>query len=118
MNTAIVYGIPNCGSVKKALEWLGKHNVPYQFHNYKKEGIASTVLEQWCKQADWQLLVNTKGTTWRALSQNVKDGVINQAAAIALMMELNSVIKRPVIVSGKKLLIGFNEAEYQKHFNR
>lgn len=114
MKTVNVYGIPNCGSVKKALEWLGKHNVPYQFHNYKKEGIASTELEQWCKQADWQLLVNTKGTTWRALSQNVKDGVTDEVAAIALMMELNSVIKRPVIVSGKKLIIGFNEAEYQK----
>ena len=108
-----VYGIPNCNTVKKAVDWLQKHFLPYRFHDYKKEGITKEKLETWCHHFGWENLLNKAGTTWRKLPDDVKATIINQPSAIKLMLEQNSVIKRPVIEAGEKLLIRFNEEEYK-----
>lgn len=108
-----VYGIPNCNTVKKALGWLKAHSVEYRFHDYKKEGITKEKLEAWCQHFGWENLVNKAGTTWKKLPDNVKATIVDQPSAIQLMLDQNSVIKRPVIEAEKKLLIRFNEEEYQ-----
>lgn len=107
-----VYGIPNCNTVKKAVDWLHQHEVEYVFHNYKKEGIAAGKLAQWCAEFGWEKLVNKKGTTWRKLPPEQQEKINGEKAAIAFMMENPSVIKRPVIEKGKDLLIGFDTDEY------
>ncbi len=63
-----VYGIKNCNTVKKALTWLEDNNIPFQFHDFKKEGVSEDKLKEWETQVDWQALVNKKGTTWKKLS--------------------------------------------------
>lgn len=111
----IVYGIKNCNTVKLALEWLKKHNVEFEFHDYKKAGITQTKLAEWSKQVGWESLVNKKGTTWRQLDESVQKKITNEKAAIALMQEKTSVIKRPLIEkNGKVILLGFAEDEYKK----
>jgi len=111
----IVYGIKNCNTVKSALDWLNRHKVKFEFHDYKKSGIAVGRLNEWCGQVGWENLVNKRGTTWRQLDETIKKRVVNEKAAIALMMEKTSVIKRPLIEkNGKVLLLGFDEAEYSK----
>ena len=110
-----VYAIPNCNTVKKALDWLQKNKVAYEFHDYKKKGISATILTNWCKQVGWEALINKKGATWRQLSPEVQASITTQKAAIALMMEKTSIIKRPLIeASGKILALGFDETEYKK----
>jgi Spx/MgsR family transcriptional regulator len=111
----IVYGIKNCNTVKSALDWLKKHKVEFEFHDYKKEGITAPELSEWCKQVGWESLVNKRGTTWRQLEETVQKKVTNEKAAIALMLEKTSVIKRPLIEEkGKVILLGFDEAAYAK----
>ncbi len=113
----IVYGIPNCNSVKKARTWLDEHKINYQFHDYKKMGITKSRLTEWCKQVGWENLVNKKGTTWRGLDETLQQSITTQAAAIQLMMDNNSVIKRPVIEKeGQIMAIRFAEEEYAKAF--
>ena len=68
----IIYGILNCNSVKKALDWLDEHQVSYHFHNYKKEGITAERLKNWSSQVGWQLFLNKKGTTWKALHPDIQ----------------------------------------------
>lgn len=115
----IIYGIPNCGSVKRARTWLEERGVDYQFHDYKKEGVTKTKLTNWCKQVGWEVLVNKKGTTWRSLSEEVQRAVTNQSAAIALMSEQHSVIKRPVIEKdGTVIVVGFDEEKYSELFEK
>lgn len=110
-----VYGIKNCNTVKSALDWLKKKNVTFEFHDYKTKGVTPEKLRQWSKQVGWESLVNKKGTTWRQLDDAIKDNVTNEAAAIALMQEKTSVIKRPLIEeNGKVITLGFDEDAYKK----
>lgn len=112
-----LYGIPNCNSVQKARTFLAANNIEYTFHDYKKEGITKGKLTQWCKQSGWENLINKNGTTWRELDEDTKNAVTTQTAAIKLMMENMSVIKRPIITKDETIVaIRFNEAEYQKVF--
>jgi arsenate reductase (glutaredoxin) len=110
-----VYAIPNCNTVKKALDWLKQNNVAIEFHDYKKKGITAAQLTNWSKQIGWEALVNKKGATWRQLPKEVQEGITTQKAAIALMIEKTSIIKRPLIEeNGKIIALGFDEADYKK----
>jgi arsenate reductase (glutaredoxin) len=110
----ILYGIKNCNTVKSAIDWLNKNKIQFEFHDYKKSGITTAKLSTWCKQVGWERLVNTRGTTWRQLDETVQKKITNEKAAIALMLEKTSVIKRPLIEANDKvILLGFDEAEYK-----
>ncbi|MDE3236032.1 MAG: ArsC family reductase [Bacteroidota bacterium] len=112
--TITVYGIPNCNTVKKAIDWLNEQALAFQFHNYKKEGITKTKLKEWSKIVGWETLLNKKGTTWRGLDAEKQAGIGSEKTAIDLMAEQCSIIKRPVIeINGQLALVGFNEEEYK-----
>lgn len=110
----IVYGIPNCDTIKKALKWLDEHRVDYQFHNYKKEDISANKLKDWCNQQGWETLLNKKGTTFKGLHPAVQQNAINEKAAIEIMAARSSTIKRPVIELNNKIVaVGFDEKKYE-----
>ena len=117
MAKLIVYGIPNCDTTKKAMTWLSKKKIAFSFHDYKQLGISKEKLEAWCNKAGWETIFNKRSTTWRSLSPAEQKKITNQAAAIKLMIENTSIIKRPVIESGENLFIGFNEAAFSKYFS-
>jgi Spx/MgsR family transcriptional regulator len=109
-----LYGIPNCGTVKKARVWLDEHGVSYEFHDYKKLPIDEALLKGWLKQIGWQKLLKKTGPTWGQLPDAVKASIKDDASALALMLDKPNVIKRPVLVNnGKVLATGFNEQEYE-----
>jgi arsenate reductase (glutaredoxin) len=111
----IVYGIKNCNTVKTAVEWLRKNKIDFEFHDYKSKGISEAKLKQWSKQVGWESLVNKRGTTWRQLDEATQSRVTNEAAAIVLMKDKTSVIKRPLIEKNDKVVaLGFDEAVYKK----
>jgi Spx/MgsR family transcriptional regulator len=109
LKTIVVYGIPNCDTIKKALSWMKENKVAVTFHDYKKEGITKQKLLAWCKMVGWETLLNKKSATWRGLPAEQQAKVTNQTAAIQVMVENTSIIKRPVVEFGKKLLVGFDE---------
>lgn len=110
-----VYGIKNCNTVKNALDWLKKNEVDFEFHDYKTKGITEDKLKMWSKQVGWEVLVNKRGTTWRQLDEAVQSKITNEAAAISLMKEKTSVIKRPLIEKDNKVVaLGFDEAQFRK----
>ena len=110
-----IYGIKNCDTMKKAFTWLDKHKVEYSFHDYKKEGIDRARLEKWVKAQGWEVLLNRAGTTFKKLPDQDKES-ITEKKAIALMLAQPSMIKRPVIEKGAKLLVGFKPEDYEKAF--
>jgi len=106
----MVYGIPNCDTVKKARAWLAAQGSESQFHDYKKQGVPADRLDAWIKAVGWEVLVNRQGTTWRKLGDDAKAGVTDAASAKALMLANASVIKRPVFEKdGKVLVVGFDD---------
>lgn len=110
----IVYGIPNCDTTKKAIALLKKHQVDFYFHDYKQLGITMQKLEGWCEKAGWEIILNKRSTTWRELDEAEQKKVINQPAAVKLMMKNNSIIKRPIIEFDKQIVVGFNEDEIKR----
>ena len=116
-NILKLYGIPNCNTVKKAHDWLASKGIAYTFHDFKKQGVATEILENWLAQIPHEKLVNRAGLTWRGLDDVIKASITDNATAIALMQAKTSVIKRPVLTKGGKILtIGFDEATYKELF--
>ena len=118
MSTIKVYGIPNCDTVKKATDWLNKQFIPFEFHDYKKEGITASKLKEWCKLKSWEIIFNKRSSTWKEVMAAHEGLVNNQAEAIQIMQHHTSIIKRPVIEINGDLIVGFDENEYiQKIIN-
>lgn len=106
-----LYGIPNCDTMKKARQWLESHGVEYHFHDYKVEGANRGKLAAWAKVVGWEALLNRAGTTFRKLPDESKEN-LDERKALALLMAQPSMIKRPVLETGKTLLVGFSPEKY------
>lgn len=115
MVAVTIYGIKNCDTMKKARAWLEGHGVTYAFHDYKAQGIARDQLATWAKAVGWQVLLNRAGTTFRKLPDEDQDG-LTEAKAITLMLAQPSMIKRPVLDIGGRLLVGFKPELYTAAF--
>jgi arsenate reductase len=113
-----LYGIPNCGSVKKARAWLAQHGIACPFHDFRKDGVEESLLRRWLDAVPWETLVNRRGTTWRQLPDPVKQGVRDPASALALMLAQPSVIKRPVLEVDGRVVVGFDEETYAQIFRQ
>ena len=108
-----IYGIPNCDTIKKARNWLEANGLKYEFHDYRKHGVPENKLRKWVKQTGWETVLNKRGTTWRRLDEKTRNN-INQDSAVKIMLANPGIIKRPVLESGKVLIIGFNEIDYRQ----
>jgi Spx/MgsR family transcriptional regulator len=108
----VLYGIPNCDTVKKARAWLAQNGISYRFHDFKKDGVPAERIEGWLGQLGWEPLLNRKGTTWRKLDAAAQHRVHNAATAKALMQSQPSVIRRPVVEWGDQTTVGFDEAAW------
>ena len=106
-----IYGIPNCDTMKKARAWLDANDLAYEFHDFKKQGLDIERLLKWVRQAGWETLLNRRGMMWRKLDQETKDN-IDERIAIQIMLDIPSIIKRPVLENGDTLLVGFSEEQY------
>jgi len=98
------------------MAWLTKNKIVFSFHNYKDKGISKEKLKEWFEKESWELLFNKRSTTWKELPATVREKINDPAAAIPVMVENNSIIKRPLVEYNNKLLIGFNENEFKKVF--
>lgn len=112
----VLYGIPNCDTVKKARTWLADAGIDFAFHDFKKQGLDAATVKAWLKDLDWEVLVNRKGTTWRNLPEARRAGVVDAASALAVMLENPSVIKRPVLCGAGPAQVGFNSQQYEQTF--
>ncbi|WDF54845.1 Spx/MgsR family RNA polymerase-binding regulatory protein [Mucilaginibacter sp. KACC 22063] len=111
-----VYGITNCNTVKKALDWLKANHVDYEFHDFKKLGVSDEKLNEWNDKAGYEKFLNKQGLTWKQLDPAVKEKVTSATEALPLLKEKISMIKRPVIEDGGFLYFGFDENTYKQHF--
>lgn len=116
MKRITVYGIPNCDTIKKTLNWFKQHGMKIEFHDYKKEGVAKEKLADWINKVGMEIILNKRSTTWRELPLTTQQKITSNTAAIKLMIENTSLIKRPVIEIGDKLLVGYDEAALVKQF--
>ena len=110
-----LYGIPNCDTVTKARNWLDANGIGFVFHDYKKAGADPAKLKSWCGTKGWETVLNRAGTTFKKLPDDAKTG-LDEAKAIAQMLDQPSMIKRPVVEHDGGLLVGFKPAEWEVAF--
>jgi len=111
----ILYGIPNCDTVKKSQKWLTQNNINYTFHDYRKDGLDEKLIHSFLEHLSWTELLNKRSTSYRALSSEQKEG-LNESNAIALFIEFPTLIKRPLLINEKNTLLGFKAETYQAFF--
>ena len=113
MNEPVVYGIPNCDTVKKARAWLAAQGVACRFHDFKKDGVPAEALARWLGAAGRDTLLNRKGTTWRGLGEAERAAVDDDASAARLLAAQPSMIKRPVVEwPDGGITVGFDPADW------
>ena len=113
---AVIYGISNCDTVKKARRWLDTASIDYRFVDFRKEGIDPELVAKWLSIAGVDTLLNKRSTSWRSLTEQ-QQSLQTDAQVVALLCSEPTLIKRPVLVNGEQLQIGFNPAIYQSLFN-
>jgi Spx/MgsR family transcriptional regulator len=111
-----LYGIPNCDTVKKARLWLTAQGIAFTFHDIKKQPLARATVAAWLQCVPQGVLVNRKSTTWRALLDERRAAIVDDDSALELMLELPSIIKRPVLQHDQQFHVGFSDAQYRTIF--
>ncbi|WP_252733823.1 ArsC family reductase [Pseudoalteromonas sp. C2R02] len=117
MNKTVMYGIKNCDTIKKAKKWLEANDIAFEFHDYRVQGLTSEMLVEFEAALGWELLLNKRGTTYRQLTQEQKDG-LNKDTALALLLEFPAMIKRPLLVHNNTSHLAFKDAQYKEIFNK
>lgn len=115
--TTTLYGIRNCDTVKKARDWLDREGIAYEFYDYKLKGIDAGLLKAWCKEFGWERILNRAGTTFRKLPEPEKQN-LDSGKATKLMLAQPSMIKRPIIDTGSRRIVGFSPQLYGEAFGK
>lgn len=115
--TLILYGIPNCDTVKKARRWLDEQGVAYRFHDFRKDGLSPVRLQGWIDALGWEKLLNKAGTTFRKLPDTQKEG-LDASSAKALMLDQPAMIRRPVVEAEDGISVGFSAGDWQTRFGK
>lgn len=110
-----VYGIPNCSTCKKALQWLQANQVDYDFINTKEHPPTRAMIQAWVASLGAKSMRNTSGQSYRALGDEKKTW--NDAEWVNAFAQDAMLLKRPLFVKeGDAVLVGFraSEAELQQ----
>ena len=110
-----LYGIKNCDTVKKARDWLAANNIDYTFHDFRADGLNETQVTQWITELGLDTLVNKRSTTWKELDEATKSNF--DAQAVQVIAANPTLIKRPLLDTGKRKQVGFKDVDYSKIFS-
>mgnify|MGYP005992632481 CR=1 FL=1 len=116
MRNITMYGIKNCDTIKKAKKWLESREISYVFHDYRQQGLSETWLKKVMEHHDWEVILNKRGTTYRQLSDEIKNS-LNKSTAIEQLLAHPAMIKRPILEVDGNFYVGFKDTEYQAIFN-
>jgi arsenate reductase (glutaredoxin) len=107
-----IYGIPNCGSVKKALDFVRAAGFEFEFIDFKKQKPSPVQVEAWAAAVTMDKLFNTKGTKYKSTGLDYK--TMTHADRAEWLTKEPTMIKRPVIEYKGKVIVGFDEEAYKK----
>ncbi len=103
-----LYGLKNCDTCRKAMKWLAAKGIEHRLHDVRADGVTSDQISAWTSALGWEAVLNRRSTTWRQIPEADRAG-LDEARAVALMAAHPTLIKRPVIDTGTKTLVGFTK---------
>lgn len=108
----VLYGIKACDTCKKARTWLEQNRIEYRFHDFRADGLSENQLQTFIDGLGWEKLLNKVSTSWRQLTPE-QQADLTETKAMQLMLEMPTLIKRPILDMGSELLLGFKPEFYQ-----
>ncbi|MFT7286348.1 MAG: arsenate reductase [Halieaceae bacterium] len=113
--TAVLFGISNCDTVRKARRWLDARHITYRFHDFRKDGTDPVTVRAWIARSGWELVVNRRSSSWKALAEPIRTSM-DAPGALDAILQQPTLVKRPVLVTDEALEFGFSEARYGEIF--
>ena len=110
-----MYGIPTCGSIKKAKKFFNDNNIEFEFIDFKKTSMECDKIDEWLKQIEMKTLFNSRGTKYRTLK--LKELNLDDEGKREWLCKENMLIKRPVIEYDGKIIVAFDEEKYKEIFD-
>ena len=106
---------PKCSTCKKAQTWLEDQGLDYQLRDIKTQNPTQEELRQWHAQSGLPLkrFFNTSGQQYRALGLKDKLLHMTQEEQLALLASDGMLVKRPILLDGDKVLVGFRQGEWE-----
>ncbi|MGC3872710.1 ArsC family reductase [Halomonas sp. GXIMD04776] len=109
-----LYGIKTCDTCRKARKTLDAQGTSYRYHDLREQGLDEALLERFIDHAGLGALLNTRSTTWRALAPSEQQAAKDDAArARTLMLTHPTLLKRPLLDTGERLIVGFKSDDYR-----
>ena len=106
-----MYGIKHCDKVRVARVYLEEKGVAFDMHDYKKEGVDVDALKAAFAMHGWENVINRKSVTWRKLPEADR-AAMDEAGAIKAAQDNASIVKRPILIAGDQIILGFDEEAY------
>lgn len=107
---------PKCATCQKAKQWLDEHGVTYDFREIKENNPTESELREWHARSSLPLkrFFNTCGLQYKAL--NLKDRLpdMSEDEQFALLASDGMLVRRPLLITDDRVLVGFKEGEYQQ----
>jgi arsenate reductase len=111
-----LFGLPHCGTCKKAIAWLVQHSISHDFVDYRAHPLSAEQLESAATALGWDKLINRSSTTWRQLDESEK-AAATPDQWLALAQRHATLIRRPLLIDGDHVDAGFAPARYSAHFS-
>jgi len=116
MGSILFLQYPKCGTCRKAAKWLNENNIKVDSRDISVENPSKKELSGWIEKSKLPIsrFFNTSGRIYK--EQNLKEKVktASQDELLNILASDGMVVKRPIIVSGNFVLIGFNEEEWNE----
>jgi arsenate reductase len=106
---------PRCSTCQKAKKWLDERGIAYELRDIKEQNPTAEELRAWREKSGLPLkrLFNTSGLQYKALGLKDKLPAMTEEAQFALLATDGMLVKRPILVTEERVLVGFREAEYE-----
>ncbi len=107
---------PRCTTCQRAKAWLDESGVEYEMRDIKLENPSCAELEEWHKKSGLPLkkFFNTSGLLYKSLSLKEKLPNMTESEMLDLLASDGMLVKRPILVSDRTVLVGFKADEWEK----
>ena len=111
---------PRCTTCQKAKKWLEGHNVEYTARHIVEENPSYNELKEWYEKSGLPLkkFFNTSGLLYKEMQLKDKLISMSEDEQLKLLASNGMLVKRPIVLDGEKVLVGFKEAEWEEKLSR
>ncbi len=107
---------PKCTTCQKAQKWLDTKSISYNLRNIKDEKPSYEELKEWYEKSGLPLskFFNTSGLLYKSMALKDKLPTMSDEEKLRLLSTDGMLVKRPILINGDKVLVGFKEAAWEE----